>query len=119
MFWISHIQNIVNDNVAVGSRVGFWFINHNFQSNFNPPLESFKNNRVSGAMNGLMMEANVEERQPTARRKTAQFGQVGGRQNSSPNGNMLEACYPVVFDGWNIQECRPKSDINFNLLEPS
>ena len=48
------------------------------------------------------MEANVEEREPTSSRKRAQFGKVGGRQNSSPNGNPLEACTPVVFDGWNI-----------------
>ena len=103
MFWITHIQNYVNDNVAVGSRVGFWFINHNFQSNFNPPLAPFRNNRASGVNTGLMMESNVEEREPTSSRKRAQFSKIGGRQNSSPNGNPLEACYPVVFDGWNIQ----------------
>ena len=56
----------------------------------------------SACMSGLFMESNVEEREPTSSRRRAQFSKIGGRQNSSPNGNPLEACTPVIFDGWNI-----------------
>ena len=103
MFWISHIQNYVDDNVAVGGRVGFWFINHNVQSNFLPSLAPFRNNRASSNNRGLMMEANVEERDPVPNRITAKFGQTGARQIHSPTGlGPLEGCHEIVFDGWNL-----------------
>lgn len=59
MFWISHIQNYINDNVAVGSRICYWWINHNMQSNFNPPLSPFKNNRASYGLNNYLQ--NLKE----------------------------------------------------------
>ena len=89
MFWISEIRTILNDNVAIGGKVGYWFIPHNGQHHgcsMVRPLQSFKNNRASACDSGLQVEAAVEERDPDETRDTPFLGKVGFRQAASLDG---------------------------------
>ena len=61
VFWISNIQNHINNNAAVGGHICYWLIphesaNHNYaHMNTNPQLAPWMNNKGSSCDKGLFV----------------------------------------------------------------
>ena len=109
IFWISNIYTYIDNNFAVGGNACYWILPHNSQfwaSSRDHPPGPWTNNRGSSCNQGLFVESVVEDRLPEESRPIAQFGRFGGRQAATYDGNALNGCYPVTFDGWKIHHTR-------------
>ena len=82
VFWISNIENTLHDNAAVGGQAGIWVFTHSssdsytFQAIPEDPdtgKREWRNNKMSAAFRGFVMDETVKDEEPTNNAVGPQF----------------------------------------------